>query len=112
MKYISLEDAMGEINFQLNQMLEHLKELKSVDDIDKVEESISLVKSYVDTMKHGLDEHIEHLETPESFAERLNLDVHKLKELIHNGEVKAIEVIPTSQFANISYMEFKKKFEK
>lgn len=112
MRFISLDCAIEELEFQrqkMNETIEYIKSLKgkemeSEDNI--IEEIVNHADQYFYNLKHALEEHLTNYETPASFAKRLKIQEERLDMLIQERKIATITVIDPQQFLKADYKEF------
>lgn len=116
MKLIKLSDAVEEILFQQEQMNTFCTNLQnrqvcwetSEELVQTIEAIQNNANSHFTVIKEELETQVQQLETIDEFAKRLQLESSSIHRLIEENKVQTINLIPTTQWQNLSSEEIKK----
>lgn len=103
MEFVSLKTVLIEIDNYKREALESLVDIKVHNEVDRMFKKCfeEIVKSIIDLnfdrLKCRIDNHVYHYESIDTIAEKLEVNMDKLKNLIEEGEIESKNIIKLEQ---------------
>lgn len=103
MEFVSLKTVLIEIDNYKREALESLVDIKIHNEVDRMFKKCfeEIVKSIIDLnfdrLKCRIDSHVSHYESIDTIAEKLEINMDILKNVIEEGEIESKNIIKLEQ---------------